>query len=277
MSKPERSDDSSCGSGSASTLTHGFFDRAIARRPGDNAGDGLTAANLGSPDIPLMLSQHQAYIDALEAFGVTVRVLPADPEFPDGCFVEDVALLIPGLAVLTRPGAASRRGESAVIEPLLAADHEIARIGAPGTVDGGDVVMTDSCALIGLSRRTNTEGARQLAQILATRGIASTIVPVTDGLHLKSYVNFLSDQTLLVTAAYAGAPELSAFRQLTVSAGEEYAANCVVCGQQAIVATGFPATAALLEDLGFSVTALEMSEFRKMDGGLSCLSLRFGN
>ena len=224
-----------------------------------------------------MLRQHQAYINALESFGVTVRVLPADPEFPDGCFVEDVALVTPGLAVITRPGAASRRGESGAIESLLAEDHDIARIIAPGCVDGGDIVMTDSCALIGLSRRTNTDGARQLEQILAARGTPSRIVPVCDGLHLKSYVNFIGHETLLVTTDYAETPEFSGFQQLAVCAGEEYAANCVVCGEQAIVTAGYPETLALLEDFGFAITALDMSECRKMDGGLSCLSLRFGN
>jgi len=251
------------------------FNRAIMRRPGANAGDGLTTADLGSPDIALMQSQHAASVRALRDLGVDVEELPADNSFPDGCFVEDVAVIVPGLAVITRPGAPTRRGEAAAIEPLLALQHRIARIEAPGCVDGGDIVVAHQRALIGLSARTNAEGARQLTQLLADHGIAARTVRVSDGLHLKSSVNWLGEDRLLLTSAFADRAELADFESVRVAAGEEYAANCVPCGNTVLFPAGFPITAELLATLGFAIETLDLSEFRKMDGGVSCLSLRY--
>jgi dimethylargininase len=251
------------------------FNRAIVRRPGTNAGDGLTTSHLGRPDIGLMLSQHEAYVRAIEGLGAEVQVLAADDAFPDGCFVEDVAVITPDCAVIARPGAPSRRGEQAALEPMLARYRNIARIEPPGCLDGGDVVLAGDRALIGLSARTNEDGARQLAKILAAAGMQARIVPVPTGLHLKSFVNFLGDDRLLLTSRYAESAELADFAQVIVADGEDYAANCIACGQQLLLPAGFPRTRERLETLGFDVLPLETSEFRKMDGSLSCLSLRF--
>lgn len=241
--------------------------------PGANVGEGLTTVDLGRPDLPTMLAQHAACVRALEAVGAAVTVLDADPRFPDGCFVEDTAVVAGELAVITRPGAPSRRGEEAAIAPLLARDYEIARIEAPGTVDGGDIIIAGDRALIGRSARTNADGARQLAALLGRHGIRAELVAVSGGLHLKSDVSRIGDR-LLLTRACASRPEFADFSRLTVPDGEEYAANCVDTGERLLVADGFPRTRELLERAGFAVTALAVSEFRKMDGGLSCLSIR---
>jgi dimethylargininase len=222
-----------------------------------------------------MLAQHEAYVRGLEALGAEVQALPADDDHPDGCFVEDAAIITPHRAVITRSGAPSRRGESAALEPLLARHREIIRIESPGCLDGGDIVLAGDRALIGLSARTNEDGARQLTRILAAEGIRARTVPVRDGLHLKSFVNFLGDGRLLLTSRYAESAELADFGQVLVADGEDYAANCIACGQQLLLPAGFPRTLERLETLGFDVLPLETSEFRKMDGSLSCLSLRF--
>lgn len=223
-----------------------------------------------------MLAQHEAHIQALESLGVTVELQQADAAFPDGCFVEDVAVITRDCAVIARPGAPSRRGESVAIEPLLAARRDIVRIEAPGHLDGGDVVIAGECVLVGLSGRTDTEGARQLGRMLAEHGLHTRTIRVNAGLHLKSSVNFLGDGRLLLTSEYADCDALVDFEHVLVPAGEEYAANCVACGDQILLPSGYPGTQERLERLGFAVHALAVSEFRKMDGGLSCLSLRLG-
>jgi dimethylargininase len=177
--------------------------------------------------------------------------------------------------VITRPGAPSRRGEPAALEPLLARYRDIVRIEPPGCLDGGDVVLAGDRVLIGLSTRTNDDGARQLAHILAAAGLQARTIPVPAGLHLKSFVNFLGDGNLLLTSRYADCAELADFDRILVASGEDYAANCIACGQQLLLPAGFPRTRERLETLGFDVLALDTSEFRKMDGSLSCLSLRF--
>ena len=242
--------------------------------------EGLTTANLGAPDLALMLRQHAAYRQALESSGVVTTLLDADLRFPDGCFVEDTAVVAGGLAVIARPGAPSRLGEIDAIAELMSCRTELARIEAPGTLDGGDVLVTGTDVLVGLSARTNAEGIEQLSALLTPRGFRLRAVPVIGlldfpvGLHLKSDVTAVGDR-LLVTRAYAGRPELAGFAQIVVPDGEEYAANCLDLGNRVLVADGFPRTRELLEREGFEVQALDVSEFRKLDGGLSCLSLRF--
>lgn len=252
-----------------------MFRHAIARRPGDNAGAGLTTAGLGEPDVARMHAQHDAYVRALESAGVVVTLLDADERFPDGCFVEDVAVVTPACAVVTRPGAPPRRGEEIGIEPLLAAHREVARIEAPGCVDGGDVVVAGERVLIGLSSRTNRDGAAQLTKILAARGFECRTVPVAGGLHLKSSVNHLGGQRLLASRDFAARDELAGFERLVVPHAEEYAANSLYLDDEhVLVPDGFPRTRELLERSGFGIIALDASEFRKMDGGLTCLSIR---
>lgn len=251
------------------------FAHAIARLPTTNAGEGMTTADLGGPDNECMLAQHRDYVRTLESLDLQVTVLDADESFPDGCFVEDSAVVTREIAVITRSGAPSRRGEEIAIEPLLAAHRPIARIVAPGSVDGGDILVMGDRALIGLSARTNEEGARQLTDILEAKGMHCITLAAGDGLHLKSSVNALGDDRLLVTQEFSECAELSAFARVPIPADESYAGNSLWVNGRVLVPAGFPATRELIEGLGIETIETQVSEFRKMDGGLTCLSIRF--
>jgi len=247
---------------------------AITRRPTRNAGEGLTGADLGAPEIERMRAQHASYVRIFESLGIQVTVLEGDEAYPDGCFVEDTAIVTPDVAVITRLGAPSRRGETDTIEPLLRAHRPVERIVGPGTVDGGDVLVTHARALIGLSARTNEEGAGQLGEILNARGIPCATLSAGQGLHLKSSVNTLGGDRLLVTREFSQSDALADFERVVVPADEPYAGNTLWLNERAIVPAGFPKTRALLEALDIEIIEADVSEFRKMDGGLTCLSLR---
>ena len=251
------------------------FTHAVARLPATNAGAGLTSAGLGAPDIERMLAQHREYIGILESLGLQVTVLDADERFPDGCFVEDTAIVTPTVAVITRPGAPSRQGEETAIEPLLARHRPIARIVAPGSVDGGDILVMGERVLIGLSSRTNEEGARQLTGILEAQGMQCISLAAGAGLHLKSSINGLDENIILVTQAFSEHTELRGFEQIVIPDEESYAGNSLLVNGRVIVPAGFPGTRALIDGLGIETIESDVSEFRKMDGGLTCLSIRF--
>lgn len=188
-------------------------------------------------------------------------------------------MIAPGCAVLTRPGAASREGEVVAIRAAIEQFSPTPRtITAPGTLDGGDICEAGRHFFIGLSLRTNEEGARQLAGFLAAAGYTSSVVDIrrTPGiLHLKSGVVALDDQRLVAIDALAGHEAFRGYDMIRVSEGEEYAANCVRVNAHVLVADGFPKLQRSLVERGFQLMPLAMSEFQKMDGGLSCLSLRF--
>ena len=255
------------------------FSQAITRKPGSSFADGITTANLGNPLLALALDQHAAYRQALERCGLRVTTFEADERFPDSTFVEDTAILTPQMAVITRPGADSRKGEVDAIRVALEAHYQDVRsIEAPGTVDGGDICQAGDHFFIGVSDRTNPEGARQLAGHLQAAGFTTSEIDIrsTNGLlHLKSGLTYLGNGTLLVCEALAGLPQLLDYRVLVVPEEETYAANCIRVNDFVLFAAGFPQTAAMLAAEGFDLMLLDMSEFRKMDGGLSCLSLRF--
>ncbi|SRR6266705_3019251 len=256
-----------------------MFTRAIVRPPAPNFSKGLTTVFLGKPDYEAALRQHDAYCAALEHCGLTVTRLEPDERYPDSCFVEDAAILTGRGAVLTRPGAASRVGEIEGVRGALAQFFPSLReIGPPGTLDGGDVCEAGQHFFIGLSQRTNEEGARQLAKILAELGYTSNIVDikgVDDILHLKSAVAYLGNNRLVVTETMAHRSEFAGYELVKVNRGDEYAANSVRVNEHVLVASGFESFEKKLRQLGYQTIALEMFEFQKMDGGLSCLSLRF--
>ena len=256
-----------------------MFTHALLRLPGDNFATGLTQAGEGAPDPELALEQHQRYCEALAACGLSLTVLPADPGHPDGCFVEDTALITERGAIITRPGAPSRRGEVDVIEAALKGlFSEIPRIRAPGTVDAGDVCEADGHFLIGLSARTNEAGAEELASFLGDLGYRATVLDFRSHrelLHLKTGLSYLGDGRMLATAGVPRVPALDVYELIEVPASESYAANALRVNEQILLAAGYPRTQAAIEALGYEVIALEMSEFRKLDGGLSCLSLRW--
>ncbi|HZX94285.1 MAG TPA: arginine deiminase family protein [Myxococcales bacterium] len=248
--------------------------RAIVRTPGPDFAAGITTADLGPPDFALMRAQHAAYVDALRNLGLAVEVLDPLPGFPDAYFVEDVAVVVPELAVVTRPGAEARRGEAEAIVAPLARHRPLARLEAPATLDGGDVLVAGRTVLIGLSARTNEEGARQLARLLEPHGYQSVFAPVVGGLHLKSSVNWLGGETLLVSGRFAGRPELGEYRQIRVDETEEAACNVLLVNGTLLAPAGFPRTRRQLREAGLPVVELDVSETRKMDGGLTCMSLR---
>jgi len=255
------------------------FSRALLRRPGRSFADGLTTSSEGPPDPDLALAQHAAYAEALAGLGLSLTILEADEGFADGVFVEDTAVVSAGGAVITRPGAPSRAGETAaILKALIGAFPSPARIEAPGTVDGGDVCETDDIVLIGLSDRTNSEGARQLVAHLAALGRPSEVVGalgVGGLLHLKSGISYLGEGRLAVDQRVAHLPAFARFERVLVGPGEAYAANCVRVNDRLLVARGYPRFTEALERLGYQPLILDVSEFRKMDGGLSCLSIRF--
>jgi len=257
----------------------GRFTRAIVRLPAPNFAAGLTSVNLGAPDYACALEQHAAYCQALAACGLQLTSLPPDERFPDSTFVEDAAILTSHGALLTRPGAASRSGEVAAMRVALGAFYpQLAAITAPGTLDGGDICEADGHFLIGISARTNAEGAAQLARWLAAQGYTSACIDIrtTPGiLHLKSGIAYLGDNRMVVIDALADHPALAACELVRVAGGEEYAANCVRVNDHLLLPAGYPRLSARLAALGYAVVELAMSEFHKMDGGLSCLSLRF--
>lgn len=250
------------------------FDHAIVRRPGSDLGAGITTAALGAPSYAAACRQHEAYVSELERAGLEVEVLEPLSGHPDAYFVEDVAVVLDTVAVLTRPGSASRRGEVAAMEGVLGRYRELVRIEAPGTLDGGDVLVVGGRGFIGLSERTNLTGAQQLAAVLAGNGITSALVEVGSGLHFKSNVNAVSDELLLV-AEGTETEELAGFEVITVPAEEAYAANCLWVNDTVLVPAGFPRARALLDAAGLATVEVDVSEMRKMDGGLTCMSLRF--
>ncbi|HTR04598.1 MAG TPA: N(G),N(G)-dimethylarginine dimethylaminohydrolase [Thermoanaerobaculia bacterium] len=256
-----------------------MYRRAIVRRPAENFADGLTTQDLGVPDVARALEQHAAYAAALERCGLMVTRLSPDPRYPDSTFVEDTAILTPRGAVLTRPGAPPRAGEVGAIEPAIRCFYPgLPRIEAPGTVDGGDVCEAGDHFFIGISERTNADGARQLAGHLARLGYTSSEIDVRGVagiLHLKSGIAALDARRLVLIRALAAHPAFAGFERLVVEDAEAYAANCVRVNDHLLVASGYPRFEAAARKTGLDAIALDMSEFAKMDGGLSCLSLRF--
>ena len=255
------------------------FTRAIVRPPSSNFADGLTSVALGRPDYALALEQHARYCEALARCGLEIRPLAADPAHPDATFVEDTAVLSARCNVLTRPGAPSRAGEVAAIRAALAAAAlKPQTIDAPGTLDGGDICEHGDHFFVGVSHRTNWDGAAQLAAYLTKAGYESSCIDiraVPGILHLKSGIASLDDERIVAIDALREHPALKGRDIVCVSQGDEYAANCVRVNDHVLVPAGFPRMHDALDALGYSLIPLDMSEFQKMDGGLSCLSLRF--
>ena len=209
----------------------------------------------------------------------TLTTLDADLDHPDSTFVEDTAVLTARSAILTRPGARSREGEVAAMRPALRSFFPaMLEIEAPGTLDGGDICEADDRFFLGLSQRTNEEGARQLAAHLAREGYTSAVIDVrgmSSILHLKSGISYIGENTLVVMEEMADHELFEGYELIRVTEQESYAANCVRVNERVLVAAGYPMLTAELKARGFHPLELEMSEFQKMDGGLSCLSLRF--
>jgi len=253
-----------------------LFTRALLKKPCLNLIHGLSGAGLSAPDYKKALAQHAAYAEALRSCGLEVTILAADENYPDSVFIEDTAVLAEKVAVIARPGAPSRRGEeSATAEALAKFYDRLERIAAPGTLEGGDVLRAEDHFFIGVSARTNESGAQQLAAILKRNGYATTLVPLRHVLHLKTGIAYLQNNLLLADGEFLGHELLSEFDTVPVPAGESYAANSLWINGRVLVPAGFPLTKKAIEALGCETVPIDVSEFRKLDGGLSCLSLRF--
>jgi dimethylargininase len=256
------------------------FTQAIVRLPGENFPQGLTmSASQSGPDVRIALEQHAAYCRALARCGLEVTVLAADAGYPDGTFVEDTFVIAERVAIATRPGARTRSGEvPSVAAALRRFRPQLAQIEAPGTVDGGDICQVDNHFLIGLSARTNEAGAAQLAAILASHQYTAATIDIRNHpslLHLKSGISYLGEHRFLLAPGFPPFRALADYDKIEVAPAEAYAANCVRVNDEVLVAAGFPRLAGALKKLGYRIRLLEMTEFAKMDGGLSCLSLRF--
>ena len=238
--------------------------------------EGITEAEMGLPDYDLACEQHQSYIAALKKCGLQVTVLPPLESYPDSCFVEDVALITSKCAILTSPGAPSRRGEvQHIIEAVKEFYPSLEHIKLPGTVEAGDIMMVGDHFYIGLSARTNVKGAEQLINILGKYDLSGSMVEMSELLHLKTGVSYLENNNLLTFGELHNHTTFNTFDRVEIAKQESYAANSVWINGSILVPKGFPDALKAIQQLGYPTIELSMSEFQKLDGGLSCLSLRF--
>jgi dimethylargininase len=252
------------------------FTKAITRKPGKSIIKGLTTANLGLPNYEKSLIQHSTYVDALKKCGLKVIEMEADERFPDSTFVEDTALLTPSCAIITYPGAASRQGEIVEMKNIIQKYYsDIEEITNQGTLEAGDVMMVGKHFYIGISERTNNAGARQLIDILKKYGMTGSVVPLQTVLHLKTGLAYLENNTLIASGEFLYNPEFQKFDIIEIPEEESAAANCIWVNDTVLIPHGYPITTQKIIDKGYPVIELDISEFAKLDGGLSCLSLRF--
>ncbi len=253
-----------------------IFRNAIVRKPCAEMVEGITSAKLGKPDYKKALEQHINYTRVLADCGLNVTVLPPDNRFPDSCFIEDVSLCTPNCAIITNPGAESRNGEKLAMRPILQEFYKnMGEIKYPGTLDAGDVMMVGNHYYIGISDRTNQVGADQLIAILQKYELTGSAVPLKTMLHLKTGLSYLEENNLLITGEFTEMPEFEKYNRIFVDTKEAYAANSLWINGHILVPKGFPDTLSKIEKAGYHVIEVDVSEFQKLDGGLSCLSLRF--
>ncbi len=252
------------------------FKQAIVRRPGRSIVAGLSLSSGEPPVYEKALEQHRHYVAALTTCGVTVQELDPLEEYPDSTFVEDVAVLTPHCAIMTRPGATSRKNEvSSMAQTLTPTFSAVETINPPGTLDGGDILQIGSHFFIGQSQRTNRSAAQQFIAIVEKYGMRGSTVTVNDVLHLKTGVTAISTSTLVAAGEFIDHPAFHDFEVIPVGRNEEGAANCIACHGRIIMPAGFPETREKLRPFATDIIEVDISEFAKIDGGLTCLSLRF--
>jgi dimethylargininase len=226
-------------------------------------------------DLSLAQQQHHEYESLLAKFGARVISLPAEPDLPDSMFVEDPAIVLDELAVIFPLGTESRRQEAASLGQALAKFRKLERVVLPGTLEGGDVLRIGRKLFVGLTRRSNEEGMRQLGAILAPHGYEVIAVPVSGCLHLKSAVTYLGRDTLLANRVWFDSAPLSGYQWIDVGSAEPHAANALELSGTIILPASFPRTRSRIEAHGFHVTPLDISELQKAESGLTCSSLLF--
>ena len=218
-------------------------------------------------------AQHDAYRRALKASGCEVIRLPAEPAFPDSVFVEDVALVFDEVAIATRPGAESRRGEAGAVLGVLASLRPLLRIEAPGTLDGGDVLRIGKRVFVGMSARSNASGRAQLRELLAPHGYTVEGVAIRDCLHLKSAVTQVADRAVLLNPDWVDRAPFTGYQCIEVDPAEPHAANALRIGERLVYPDAFPRTLARLCAAGFAVETVDISELQKAEGAVTCCSL----
>lgn len=254
------------------------FTHAITRKPAASIIAGLRAVDTGTPDLALMQAHHAAYIAALRATGATVIELDALDAYPDSVFVEDTALCLPSGAVIMRPGAPTRLGEAAEMAPHLEALYaDVKRISGPDSfIEAGDILMTETEILVGRSARTNAAGIAELAALVAPWGETVREVHTPPGvLHFKTDCSLLDAETILATRRLSATGCFAGYRLIDVAEGEEAAANTIRFNDVVLMPAGFPRTRDALLAAGYDLCEIGNSECAKLDGGMSCLSLRF--
>lgn len=253
------------------------FTHAVTRKPGKSVTDGLRAVDTGAPDLQLFLEHHADYVSALESTGATVVTLDPLEEFPDSVFVEDAALCLPEGAIAMRPGTPSRLDEAEKMAPVLEDIYgKVHRISGPGFIDGGDILTTESEILVGTSARTDSAGIEELRALVASWGYTVRELQTPEGvLHFKTDCSLLDDKTILSTSRLAATGCFDGYRVLLTAEGEEPCANSIRFNNLVLMPAGFPKTEAMLRAEGYEVRTIGNSEAGKLDGGMSCLSLRF--
>ncbi|MFX1572194.1 MAG: dimethylarginine dimethylaminohydrolase family protein [Promethearchaeota archaeon] len=249
---------------------------AIVRKPAKNFQDGITSSNLGKPDYEKTKFQHSLYIEALKKCNLKIIKLKADERFPDSTFIEDTAVVNKDIAIITNLGVTSRKGEEVEISTVLKSFYDnIETIKSPGTLEGGDILRVENQYFIGLSKRTNKEGARQIIKILKKYDYSCKIIPLVNVLHLKTGISYIGNDNMVVSGEFIVNPIFKRYNLIQVPKDESYAANCIKINNFVLIPKGFKKLNMSVINLGYKTIEIEMSEFRKMDGGLSCLSIRF--
>jgi len=238
----------------------------------------LTHLSRQNIDVARARSQHAQYEDLLTDLGCKVRRLPEEPDLPDSVFVEDTAIVLDDVAVITRPGASLRRNETESIAEVLQEYRTIKQITDPGTLDGGDVLRIGRTLYVGNSTRSNIPGIKQLMDIVAPFGYDVEVVKVTGCLHIKSAVSLVGEETLLINRSWVDANSFGSSREfIDIDPGEPYAANALLVGEELMVPQSFPRTRHRLESRGIGVRVVDVSELQKAEGALTCCSLIFAD
>ncbi len=256
-----------------------MFKTVIVRRPSKSLVNGITSApELGKPDYNLALKQHDEYIKALSKCDVEVVILDALEEFPDSCFVEDTAVLTSKCAIVSNPGTDSRRGESMLMAPTIEKFYkkeQIEYIKSPATIEGGDVMMVGNHFYIGESARSNREGCAEFIKALLKHDHTCSVVTMKEMLHLKTGMAYLENNNILLFGEFINKSEFKDMNKIIIAEDESYSANCIWVNDRILIPLGYPKTEEAIKSLGYETIIIDTSEYRKLDGGLSCLSLRF--
>ncbi len=248
--------------------------RALTRAISPRLAEGeLTHLERTPINLAAARAQHEAYARALASLGCEVHEVEPAPEYPDSVFIEDTAVVFDEIAVITRPGAESRRGETLAVERALAPLRPVAHIVAPGTLDGGDVLVVGKRVFVGRTGRTNREGIAQLQAVVAPHGYSVEAVEVTGCLHLKTAVTALDDHTVLVNPAWIGAEALAGLERIEVDPAEPMGANIVRVGSALLYGAAYPRTLARIVARGYAPVCVDASEVAKAEGAVTCCSL----